>query len=110
ISAALSAPTTVAVLIPDGIRNEDQMSTLNTFTSVVGGQLSTGMEWRKGTRSGFGFFTPPPLSPSPSLLPGIGRQALRTGPSPLLMPATATTTLVEGHCWSLAARSSVFWV
>lgn len=41
ISAALSAPTTVAVLMPDGIRSEDQMSADKTFTSVVGGQLIT---------------------------------------------------------------------
>ena len=39
--AALSAPTTVAVLMPEGMRNEDQTSDERTFTSVVGGLLMT---------------------------------------------------------------------
>lgn len=46
INAALSAPITVAVLIPDGIRNEDQISDCNVETSVVGGQLITD-DWDK---------------------------------------------------------------
>lgn len=39
--AALSAPTTVAVDMPEGIRSEDHTSELKVATSVVGGLLIT---------------------------------------------------------------------
>lgn len=39
--AALSAPTTVAEAIPEGMRSEDQMSAFSVVSSVVGGLLMT---------------------------------------------------------------------